>query len=127
MPAQVDAERYFTALAELEETGHFREARAAWQSAVARWPDSPVAQFGLANSEFRLEDWPRAEAHYRQLLQRHPALAAARNNLALSLLRQGRVAEARDEARAALEQAGDDPGLGGEIRETLAEIDAGAH
>jgi len=60
------------------------------------------------------------------VLELDPALAMARNNLALSLLRQDRRAAARREAQQALALAAGDSTLENEIAATLAEIDAAA-
>jgi tetratricopeptide (TPR) repeat protein len=83
-----------------------------------------VARFGYANSEFMLRNWQVAEAAYRRLLDEQPEFAMARNNLALSLLRQRRFAAARREAETALRQSEAQPALQAEIRRTLADIDA---
>jgi len=126
LPANPDDGRYFASLSALEETGHRDAAWRGWQAAAARWPASRVALFGLANSEFLRDDWRAAERAYRQVLELDPALAMARNNLALSLLRQDRHAAARREAQQALALAAGDSTLENEIAATLAEIDAAA-
>jgi tetratricopeptide (TPR) repeat protein len=124
LPAIPEPGRYFEALAALEETGHVAAARRGWLTATRQWPDSRVARFGYANSEFMLRNWQVAEAAYRRLLDEQPEFAMARNNLALSLLRQRRFAAARREAETALRQSEAQPALQAEIRRTLADIDA---
>lgn len=122
-PARVRAERYFAALAALEETGRAAAAKRGWQAAIERWPDSRIALFGLGNSELALGNARAAEAVYRRLLEDAPGLPIVRNNLALSLKDQGRQAEARAEALAALEDASSNPELSAEIRRTLEELE----
>ena len=123
-PATLDRDRWFRALVAVEAAGQTELAAAAWASAVRRWPDAAVARFGHANSLFALGRLDEAEAGFRELLAERPGLAAARNNLAEVLLEQGRLAEAEAEAERALRDAGEDPALAGEIRDTLARVRA---
>jgi hypothetical protein len=106
LPAGVDRERYLAAVADLEQVGMTAEAATAWQTALDRWPDDPVAQFGLANSLLSLDQPEDAERVYRELLKGNPDLIVARNNLAMSLHRQRRYEDALVEVDKALSQAG---------------------
>lgn len=124
LPADEDPLRFFEALAAMEETGHMAAARQSWRAAARRWPESRIAWFGLGNSEYELGNFGAAETAYRELLRQDPDLAVARNNLAQSLLRQQRYAEARGEAERALAASAPDTGVRAEIGKTLAEIDA---
>lgn len=109
LPASPDRERYASAVAALEQTGHFASARAGWQAGVARWPDDPVQLFGLANADYALGRLDDAEQRFRQLLALDPLSLGARNNLAMTLLAQGRHAEALAEIDIALQDAADSP------------------
>jgi tetratricopeptide (TPR) repeat protein len=97
MPATADRQRYFAATAGLETAGRVAEAALAWQAALGRWPDDPTALFGLGNTQLSRGDLTGAERAYRQVIAVNPALAVARNNLALTLARQSRFAEALSE------------------------------
>jgi tetratricopeptide (TPR) repeat protein len=121
MPAAVDRSRYLEAIAALEQAGRSEEAALAWQAALAHWPGDTVALFGLANAQFALQDFPAAEASYRELLRQDSGLFAARNNLALVLLEQGKQDAALAEIESALAD-NRDPELEDALRDTEATI-----
>jgi len=122
LPVAVNRERWFRALAALEQTGPNDASLMAWRQAAARWPDSAVAVFGLGNGYLANGDWQLAETQYRQLLLIEPGLALASNNLALALMQQGRFDEALTEATRARGQVEADSALRAEIEKTLEEI-----
>lgn len=124
MPVDVDRERWFSALAGLEQTGPVDASVIAWQHAAERWPGSLVARFGMANSRYASGDWSGAEVVYRELLAEQPGLALARNNLALALLRQGHVEEALQEVSRARDAVANGTELQAEIDRTIQEIRA---
>lgn len=109
LPANPDRDRYARAVAALEQTGHHHSASASWRAGAARWPDDPVQLFGLANADHALGNLAEAEVRFRQLLEKDPAFLGARNNLAMTLLAQGRHAEALAQIDHALEDAGESP------------------
>lgn len=121
-PVNVDRSRWFNSLSALEQTGRHEAALRGWSNAVQRWPDSAVALFGMANSHYALQHWAAAEQGYRQLLGLQPALAIAHNNLALTLMQQGRYAEAEREATGALHALQSDAALRPELLQTLSDI-----
>ena len=121
IPARVEQRRYFRAIAELEQTGMFDPAALAWQTALQRWPNDPVALFGLANVSQALGDHATAERHYRLLLRDQPDLVPARNNLALALVKQGKTAAAVTEIDLALSM-NSDPTLAAELELTRTQI-----
>lgn len=122
LPAEPDRQRWFDALVTLEETGHAELARDAWSRAIREWPDSLVPRFGLANSHFALSHWQAAERELRALLRQAPGTAAARNNLALTLLRQGRIDAAEAEAQRALADAAGSADVQNAVSDTLGRI-----
>lgn len=124
LPADPDRDRYFRAVAGLEETGHATEALVAWLAAVDQWPDSPIPMFGAGNAELALENYASAERRYRQLLARWPTQTIARNNLAIALARQGRTEAAVAVIEDALARPGLAPGLSRILRDTLREVDS---
>jgi Tfp pilus assembly protein PilF len=74
---------------------------------------------GLGNSAYQLADLNTAEQAFRNAVRDHPDAGAAHNNLAQVLMEQGKLREAEEHARRAVN-------LGGEhlesYRSTLAEI-----
>lgn len=102
MPVEAD---YLQAAAALEAVGRTEAARAAFQTAVAHWPQSSAALFGLANAYYASGELADAEQAYRALLKQDPADSAALNNLAQVLLDQGRCTEASEELDRALAHA----------------------
>lgn len=121
MPARVEQRRYFGNVAELEQAGMFDAAALAWETALQRWPNDPVALFGLANVSQALGDHAAAERHYGRLLRDHPDLVPARNNLALALAKQGKAAAAIREIDLAL-ATNTDPALAAELQLTRTQI-----
>ena len=117
LPAEVNRERYFSAIAALEQTGRLDEAALAWRTAEDRWPENSVALFGVGNTEGALGNFSVAEKIYRALLEQDGSLLVARNNLALVLAEQGEFEAAIDEIGTALEM-NDDPALESELRDT---------
>jgi len=117
LPAFVDRTRYLSAVAALEETGQAEAASVAWRAAADQWPGDRTVLFGIANTEFELGRLDTAEATYRELLRRDPALTVARNNLALVLAHRGQLDAAAEEIAAALRQ-NTDPALVEALRDT---------
>jgi tetratricopeptide (TPR) repeat protein len=121
LPTDVDRERYFSSVVGLEQAGMHAEAISAWRAALAAWPDSPIALFGLGNAYLSLDKFAEAEKVYRELLAAQPALNVARNNLAMALAGQARYAEAIAEINEAMASE-PDAILIEELRDTLAEV-----
>ena len=77
---------------------------ALWQSAIEAMPDNSRAHVNLANTlRDDLGDLDRAERHYRTALRLRPRNAIARTNLGAALASQGRLDEAIDAFRLAIE------------------------
>ena len=121
LPENVDRPRYFNAVVGLEQTGQPEAAALAWQAAVERWPGDTTAHFGLGNALLAQDKYAAAEAQYRELIRMAPELIAAYNNLALTLARQQRFAEALQTIDKA-QQSNDDPLLEPVLSETREEI-----
>jgi len=117
LPATVNRERYYAAIAALEQTGRLEAAALAWRTAENRWPGDPVVLFGLGNVESALRNFAAAETIYLALLKLDGSLLVVRNNLALVLAEQGQFAAAINEIGTALER-NDDPALEAELRDT---------
>jgi len=71
------------------------EARAAFERAISLDPKVPEAWLGKGMALDRLAGVAEAEVAYRQALSRRPRFPDAQNNLASTLLKQGRLHEAQ--------------------------------
>jgi hypothetical protein len=123
LPASAKEESVVLAAAGLERAGRAPEAALAYETILGRWPASAAALIGRGNARHAAGDLEGAERAYREALVHHPESAAAWNNLADVLARQGRRSEALSAAQHAV-------ALGGAhaetYRRTLAEISGGA-
>lgn len=100
LPATAEATTMVQSIAALERI-HPRSAQTAYATALKRWPQEHALLLGAGNAAYALRDLPEATDAYRLAVQRHPDFAQAWNNLAQTLLEQGR----RDEAAAAISKA----------------------
>lgn len=101
IPPHAEASRYVEAAAGLEAAGQRRAAAAAYDAAIARWPDEAHAWLGRGNIAYADGDRDGAADAYLRAIQLEPADAAARNNLAQLLADAG----CRDEARKQVDRA----------------------
>lgn len=126
LPAEVDPDRYLKAVARGERYLRPTDRAAAYRAALKRWPDNPVARFGLAYALHRAGDLAGAESAYRALIESYPGHAVAYNNLADVLRMRGCYRGARKAAEQALGIARrDHPGLLEAVGETIDEIPDG--
>jgi hypothetical protein len=105
MPAAPDPTRYLHGAAGLEAVGHKSAARASYESARDRWPDSAWPWLGLANLSYGAGVLDQAQREYEEALERDPSNVAARNNLAETLEARGCTERARVEIERARELA----------------------
>ncbi len=121
LPRTAEETPYLQAVVPLERLQRWNETSAAYQTALARWPDSLPAQLGLGNSRYALRDLAGAEQAYRAAVAAHPDSGVALNNLAQTLADRGQWQDAETAVQQAL-------ALGGPhvetYRATLAEIRA---
>lgn len=108
LPVHAEPGAYFSALADL--TGHVapHDMLAAYRAGLQRWPQERNLQMGLGNLLVAQGDHTAASEVFARVLQAHPQYAPAHNNLAHTLLAQGRPAEALPHAEQAV-------ALGGEL------------
>lgn len=95
IPEQADAARYLEAAAGLETAGQKRGAAVAYDAAIARWPDEPLAWLGRGNVSYADGDLVAAADAYARVTMLAPDNAAARNNLAQVLADAGCLVESR--------------------------------
>jgi hypothetical protein len=105
LPAWDDVEGYLRAVAATEAAHVSTDMIGAYQAAVARWPDSVIARFGLANAFRHAGDNQRAVELYLALPAASATHLAARNNLADALHAAGCRALALETVEAALDTA----------------------
>jgi tetratricopeptide (TPR) repeat protein len=89
-PRAVTRAAYLQGAAGLEGTGHHVAALQAFDSALTRWPDEPIALLGRANNLYHLGRLEAAEDAYRRLLAAAPADRAGVSNLVTLLLERNR-------------------------------------
>lgn len=89
LPASASANSIGPALARQEAQLDPAVARAAWERALARWPENADILFATANARRADSDPEAAAVLYRRLLLWKPAQQAARNNFADLLLHAG--------------------------------------
>jgi len=121
LPATASEAAILRAAAGLERAGQPRAAAEAYQKIAERWPQSLAALIGVGNARYATGDLDDAEQAFRRAVQRHPTAAAAWNNLAHVLGRNGRRREAIAAAERAVRLAGKTPGP---FAETLRELQA---
>jgi len=126
IPMRPDATRYVHAITGLESGGQPETTMAFYTTALARWPDNPLAMFGLGNSHYALGDLTAAQVLYRRLLVINPGHAAARNNLAQLLADRGKHAAALVEIDTGLAIIGSEHPLRQQLFETRASIRSSA-
>ena len=123
IPGHADAARYVEAAAGLEAAGRRAEAGAAYDAAIVRWPETPLAWLGRGNVAFGAGELAEAADAYKRAVELAPQDAAARNNLAQVLADAGCAAESKKQIeRAAALAAG--TSLAGTVEETRAKIRA---
>ncbi len=123
IPMHADAERYIEAAAGLEAAGQRRAAALAYDSAIARWPEQPLAWLGRGNISYGDGEREGAADAYLRAILLAPADAAARNNLAQLLADSNCIVESRRQAARAATLAVGTP-LADAITETRAKIDS---
>jgi hypothetical protein len=97
MPAGVDRATYLEAVTAFERSATPVDSRLAFDAAITRWPEEPVAWVGRGTAGYRAGDLRAAAADYGRAVALDPALAAARNILAMALLELGCPTSARRE------------------------------
>jgi tetratricopeptide (TPR) repeat protein len=125
LPAKPEESRYLQAAAGFERVATPTDAGLAFDAAVRRWPSQAVARIGRGTASYRSGDLQSAASDYAEALRLDPALAGARNNLAMTLLDLGCPHEAR-ETLAPLDPASLQGPLAEAVRDTRAQIEARA-
>lgn len=123
IPAQADPARFVEAAAGLEAAGQRGAAAEAYDAAIERWPDEPLAWLGRGNLAYAAGDRAAAADAYSRAIMLEPGNAAARNNLAELLLDAGCLQESRRQAERAAALA-EGTALAPAVADSRAKIDA---
>jgi hypothetical protein len=94
VPVTATETRYGNAVIALEKTGNVKNAHAAYNAMLRRWPSSLVGLMGRGNTAYALKDLAAAESAFREASQHHPGAAPAFNNLAHVLAERGKLDDA---------------------------------
>ncbi len=105
LPATASEATFVSAAVALERSS-IPAARSAYATALARWPENLVAEIGLGNTAYAMQDLGAAERAYRRASTDHPDAADAWNNLAQTLADLGRGGEAAAAAERAVALGG---------------------
>ncbi|WP_455376515.1 PA2778 family cysteine peptidase [Kaarinaea lacus] len=120
LPATAEPVNLIKAAAYFEKKQKLELSRSFYQSAVDRWPDQLIALMAMANASYQIGELATASQFYRKTIQVNEGYAPAHNNLALVLMEQGKLDEARQHAVLAVNIGGS---RGEKYRETLEQID----
>ncbi len=93
-PAFATAQGYLNAAVALERSSLAKAAQ-AYQQGSKTWPAEPWFYFGQGNVAYQNAQYAEAEGHYRKAVGVYPDLADGWNNLAETLLKLDKKAEAR--------------------------------
>ena len=94
LPATAKPLTYLRVASDLEQTGRLQSAQQAYRSAISEWPDQPSARFGLANTQWAMNERRAAIDEFQRLVNDFPDFQPGWNNLATGLELQGCTAEA---------------------------------
>lgn len=126
LPSAVQPAPYLAAAGAFERAASPAAALQAFDAAVARWPQEPLAWVGRGTARYRGGAWREAADDYVQALRLDPALAGARNNLAMALLELGCPAAAADELQR-IDATALDPAMRAAIADTGRQVQARVH
>lgn len=119
LPETADSLKYIKAVSYFEKKGQLELARISYQAAIDRWPGQLIALMGLANISYLSGSLEDAEYFYQKAIGIQQTYAPAHNNLAMVLMKQGRLTRAQEHARKAVELGGSHTKS---YQETLTEI-----
>jgi hypothetical protein len=97
LPAAVSRDRYLQATFEFEHNARPEDSVLAFDAALRRWPDEPLAWMGRAIARLQTGDRAAAVLDYQTSLRIDGSNALARNGLAMILLDLGCVREAQNQ------------------------------
>ena len=117
LPATAQARVYLQAAADLDQTGPEGAAEKAFKTALKRWPEQPVAHFGLASTLLKNGEFAAAQRQFEALLKLKPKMASAWNNYAYALKGRNCPASALAAARCGAALAPHNPAIADSVHE----------
>lgn len=124
LPAAADAPTFLESATAFERTAPPAAAQTVYEAALRAWPDQPLAWAGRGTAQYRGGRLREAAIDYQRALALDPALAGARNNLAMTLLELGCPQSARRELQALDTSALAGDALRAAVADTAAQVDA---
>lgn len=106
LPASAEQSTVVSALVALEKSASASRVRAAYETALKRWPRDLTLQLGYGNAAYNQGDRAAAIAAFRRATDAHPDSAPAFNNLATVLAEQGQIVQAQQAAERAVALGG---------------------
>lgn len=89
MPAVASESRFLSAAAALESSLSPEKRIKLYAAAHSQWPGNEIAMFGLSSAYYDHQEYTKAEAWLRKIIEKNPSNGAALNNLAFLLSEQG--------------------------------------
>lgn len=123
LPARPDVDRFARAVTAMESVGQQTVANESWRAALGQWPENSLVNFGAAGVEYAAGNYDAAAVLYKKIVLADPDHLFARNNLAMTLARQGRVSEASSTISSALKEAADQTAIKQLLLQTATEIE----
>lgn len=123
LPATADRARYLESAAAFERVARPEDAARAFDAAVNRWPDEPLAWVGRGTARYAQRDLQGAARDYFEALRLDGSESGARNNLAMTLLELGCPHAARAQVETIAKDALADP-LRAAVEDTRSQIAA---
>ena len=108
LPQTATPQAYISAAVDLESAGQAEAAYQAYNSALTRWPDNPIALMGLGNMRYARADYCGAVETFVELVSRQADNALGWNNLAYAYQACGCPQNMRASIERAKELAPDD-------------------
>jgi hypothetical protein len=103
LPATAKERVYIGAVNQLEEVNEKQAALTAYQTALARWPENALANFGAGNTAYSLRRFNLAQTYFSHYLKLKPDSADGWNNMAYSLMQLKCKPQSLDAISCALE------------------------
>lgn len=102
MPLTASESTYSIAAVEFETSSSAQLSILSYQSGIERWPNNYILQMGLGNISYTLKKFTQAEIAFTKATEINPSRAEAWNNLAYSLISQGKKKQALNAVNKAL-------------------------
>lgn len=106
LPGTADPLKIVKSAAYFEKQQKYKLAESFYKAAASRWPDELLVLMAMANISYQSGQLNTAQIYYQKALGINQEYAPAHNNLALVLMKQGKMEEARYHAERAVNLGG---------------------